>query len=100
MDALFQMGFTEVRPLDGKLGVVLEEGHKVGGKGGVASGGLGAHDTLGRDVHQPQRLLCHDVCVGNDLVQHREIGRLAPGHTGPVGTLTCTQGAAVIFHHR
>ena len=100
MDALFQMGFTEVRPLDGKLGVVLEEGHEVGGKGGMASGGLGAHDALGRDVHQPQRLLRHDVCVGNDLVQHREIGRLAPGHAGPVGTLACTQGAAVIFHHR
>ena len=100
MDPLFQMGVTEVRPLDCKLGIVVQKRHEIGGKGGVASGGLGTHDALGRDVHQPQRLLRHDVHIGEDVVQHREIGRLAPGHIGPVGTLARTLGAAVIFYHK
>ena len=66
----------------------------------MASGGLGTHDALGRDVHQPQRLLRHDVHIGEDVVQHREIGRLPPGHIGPIGTLARTLGAAVIFYHK
>ena len=66
----------------------------------MASGGLGAHDVLGRDVHQTQRLLRHDVHIGEDVVQHREIGRLPPGHIGPVGTLARTLGASVIFYHK
>ena len=48
----------------------------------------------------PQRLLRHDVHIGEDVVQHREIGRLPPGHIGPVGALARTLGAAVIFYHK
>ena len=66
----------------------------------MASGGLGTHDVLGRDVHQTQRLLRHDVHIGEDVVQHREIGRLPPGHIGPVGALARTLGASVIFYHK
>ena len=48
----------------------------------------------------PQRLLRHDVHIGEDVVQHREIRRLPPGHIGPVGALARTLGASVIFYHK
>ena len=57
VDALFQVGLAEVGPLGGKLGVRLQQRHEVGRKGCVSSAGLGAHDALGRDLHQTQRLL-------------------------------------------
>ena len=57
VDALFQVGLAEVGPLGGKLGVRLQQRHEVGRKGCVPSAGLGAHDALGRDLHQTQRLL-------------------------------------------
>ena len=46
LDALFQMRVTQVRPLGGKLGVRLQQGHKVIRKGGVPSAGLGAHKAV------------------------------------------------------
>ena len=57
LDALFQVGLAEVGPLGGKLGVRLQQRHEVGRKGCVSSAGLGAHDALGRDLHQTRRLL-------------------------------------------
>ena len=57
LDALFQVGLAEVGPLGGKLGICLQQRHEVGRKGRVSSAGLGAHDALGRDLHQTQRLL-------------------------------------------
>ena len=99
MDALFQVGLAEVRPLGGKLGVRLQQRHKVGGKGRVPSAGLGAHDALCRDLHQAQGLLGHDVHIDQDIIQHRQVGRLAPGHTGTVCSLACFQGVFVIFQH-
>ena len=61
---------------------------------------LGVDDIITDKPEMVQQLMNADADLDNDLLQHREIGRLAPGHTGPVGTLACTQGAAVIFHHR
>ena len=60
-DAFFQMGVAEVGPLAGKLAVGFQDRHEIGGKGRVAARRFGAHNALGRDVHQPQRLLCHNV---------------------------------------
>ena len=99
MDALFQMGIAEVRPLGGELGVIIQQGHEVGGKRRVAAAGLGAHDALGRDVHQPQRLLRHDVHTVQDLIQDFQIRRLPPRDAGTVCTLARTQRISVIFYH-
>ena len=46
LDALFQMGVAQDRPLGGKLGVRLQQGHKIIRKGGVPSAGLGAHKAV------------------------------------------------------
>ena len=99
MDALLQMGLAEIRPLDGKLGVLLQQGHKVGRKGRVPSAGLGAHNALGGDIHQPQRLLGNDVHPVQDIIQHRKVRRLAARHTGTVSTLAALQCVLVIFQH-
>ena len=92
MDALFQMGLAEIRPLDGKLGVLFQQGHKVGRKGRVPSAGLGAHNALGG-------FLGNDVHPVQDIIQHRKVRRLAARHTGTVGTLARAQGASIIFYH-
>ena len=99
MDALFQMGVTEIRPLGRELGVVIQQGHEVGGKGRVPAAGLGSHKALGRDVHQPQRFLRHDVHPAEDVIQHFQIRRLPPRHTGPVSPLARAKGVSVIFYH-
>ena len=46
MDALFQMRVAQVRPLGSKLGIRLQQGHKVIRKGSVPSAGFGAHKTV------------------------------------------------------
>ena len=46
MDALFQMRVAQVRPLGGKLGIRLQQRHKVIRKGSVPSAGFGAHKTV------------------------------------------------------
>ena len=99
VDALFQVGVAQVRPLDRELGAFVQQGHEVCRKGRVAAVGLGAHDALGRDVHQPQRLLRHDIHPGKDLIQHLQIRRLAPRHTGTVSALTRAQSVFIIFQH-
>ena len=99
VDALLQMGLAENRPLGGELGVLFQQGHKVGRKGRVPPAGLGAHNALGGDIHQPQRLLGNDVHPVQDIIQHRKVRRLAARHTGTVGTLARAQGASIIFYH-
>ena len=47
----------EVRPLACKLGVRLQQGHKVRCKGGVTAAGLCAGDAFRRDLHKAQRQL-------------------------------------------
>ena len=46
LDALFQVRVTQVRPLDSKLGIRLQQRHKVIRKGSVPSAGLGAHKAV------------------------------------------------------
>ena len=99
VDALFQMSVAQVGPLGRKLGVRLQQRHKVGRKGRVPPAGLGADDALCRDLHQSKRLLRHNVDVDEDIVQHRQIWRLSARHTGAVSALACFQRALVIFQH-
>ena len=100
MDALFQVRVTQVRPLGSKLGVRLQQGHKVIRKGSVPSAGLGAHKTVRRDLHQPQRLLRHDIHALEHIVQNSQIGRLAAGYAGTIGALPCAQCTFIIFQHK
>ena len=97
-DALVQMGVAEHRPLGGKLGVHLQQGHEVGGKGGVAAAGLGAHNALAGHVHQAQGLGGHNVHVHQNIVQHRQVGALAPGHMGAVILLACFEGKFIFVN--
>ena len=46
LDALFQMGVAQDRPLCRKFGIRLQQGHKVIRKGRVPSAGLGAHKAV------------------------------------------------------
>ena len=98
-DAFLQMRLTQVGPLGRELGVRLQQRHEVGRKGGVASAGLCAHNALGRDLHQAQRFLRHDVHIDQNIVQHRKIRRLSARHTGAVSALPRAQCALVIFQH-
>ena len=99
VDALFQMSVAQVGPLGRKLGVRLQQRHKVGRKGRVPPAGLGADDALCRDLHQSKRLLRHNVDIDEDIVQHRQIRRLSACHTGTVSALSRLQSALVIFQH-
>ena len=98
-DAFLQMRLTQVGPLGRELGVRLQQRHEVGRKGGVASAGLCAHNALGRDLHQAQRFLRHDVHIDQNIVQHRKIRRLAARHAGAVSALPRAQCTLVIFQH-
>ena len=100
MDALFQMRVAQVRPLDGKLGVRLQQGHKIIRKSGVPSAGLGAHKAVRRDLHKPQRLLRYDIHALEHIVQNSQIGRLAAGYAGTIGALPCAQCTFIIFQHK
>ena len=100
MDALFQMRVAQVRPLDSKLGIRLQQGHKVIRKGSVPSAGLGAHKTVRWDLHQPQWLLRHDIHALEHIVQNSQIGRLAAGYAGTIGALPCAQCTFIIFQHK
>jgi len=99
MDALLKMRVAEVGPLGGELGIRPQQRHKVGREGRVPPAGLGANDAVGRDIHQAQRLLRHNIHVDQYIIQHREIGRLAARHTGAVGLLAGTQRVPVILLH-
>ena len=100
MDALFQVRVAQVRPLGSKLGIRLQQGHKVIRKGSVPSAGLGAHKAVRRDLHQPQRLLRHDIHTLEHIVQNSQIGRLAAGYAGTIGALPCAQCTFIIFQHK
>ena len=99
VDALVQMRIAEVRPLACKLGVRLQQGHKIRCKGGVTAAGLCADDAFRRDLHKAQRLLRHNVHIDQNIVQHRQIRRLAARHAGAVSTLAALQCVLVIFQH-
>ena len=99
MDAFLQMGIAQIRPFGGKFGIRFQQRHEIGGKGGVAAAGLGAYKALGGDLHQPQRFLCHDVDIDEDIIQHRKIRRLAARHAGAIGPLAGFQCTLVIFQH-
>ena len=99
VDALFQVGIAQMAPFGCKLRVLIQQGHKVGGKGRMPAAGLGAHDALGRDIHQAQRLLGYDIHPHQLFVQHLQKRRFALGYTGPVGSLTRAQRSSIIFQH-
>ena len=97
VDALLQMRVAQVDPLVGKLGALVQQRHKVGGKGRVPPRCLGAHDAFRRDLHQPQRLLGRDLPVGQKVVQHRQVGRLPLCLAGTAGPQARPLGVAIIF---
>ena len=99
VDALVQMGVAQVRPLARKLGVRLKQWHKVRCKSGVAAAGLCTDDAFRRELHKAQRLLRHDVHIDQNIVQHRQIRRLAARHAGAVSTLAALQCVLIIFQH-
>ena len=96
-DALFQMGVTEGAPFGGKLGVLLEQGHEIACESGFPSGGLGAENPLGRQVHQPQADLPAGLRVDKDVVQYLRIGVDTARNTAAVLFLSQTQGFFIIF---
>ena len=81
-DALIHLGLAQVGPFVGKFGVLPQQRHEVAGKGRGTAGGLGAHDKVHGDIHQPQRYGGTHFGVLQNRVQHLQVGILSLGYAG------------------
>ena len=98
-DALLHMGDAKADPLGAELGFHIQQRHKVGGKRPGAPLGLGADQEIHRDIHQPQGHLGIDPGgTLQDVVQHRQIGRLPPQNFFAVIALPHFLGFCVFVH--
>ena len=78
-DALLQMGRAEGGPFGGELGPHIQQRHEIGGKGGGTPRRLGADHQFQRHFDQAQRQLVFHLHVLEQVVQHRQVGRLPGG---------------------
>ena len=78
-DALVQMGDAEGGPFGGELGPHIQQRHEIGGKGGGTPRRLGADHQVQRHFDQAQRQLVFHLHVLEQVVQHRQVGRLPGG---------------------
>ena len=97
-DALFQVGGAQLDPLDGELRIPAQQGHEARREGGDASGGLGANDAVGRDLHQTHGDAAVGSQIAHNLVQHLGIYASSPGLTLPDLLLAPLQGFGIFFH--
>ena len=83
-DALFQMRQAEVDPLTGKLGLEVQQRHKVGCERCGAASRFGAHQQIQRDIHLAEGNLIFHRDILQDIVQYRQKRRLPGKHFLPV----------------
>ena len=72
VDALGDVRFAEVLPLDRELGALLKYRHKVGCEGGRSAARSGTDDLLQRYLNQTEVDRGCRLILGKDLVQYRQ----------------------------
>ncbi len=92
-----QVGLAKVDPLGGKFSVHVQQGHKVGGKGGAPPLRLGPHNLVQGDFRQPQLHLSRCHAFLQDFIQHLGIGVAPPQDAAFVGFAPPLLGAAVLL---
>ena len=75
---------AEVDPLTGKLGLEVQQRHKVGCERCGAASRFGAHQQIQRDIHLAEGNLIFHRDILQDIVQYRQKRRLPGKHFLPV----------------
>ena len=73
-----QMGSAQADPFGGKFRFAVQQGLEGGGEGSDPPGGFGAHDPLGRDLHQTYFHYRFRRVFRQQFIQHCRVG-IAPG---------------------
>ena len=98
-DALLQVGLAEAFPLEAKLTLGIQKGHKAAGKRVGPSCCPGANNQLRGDMDNAQRHTAGNAFGGEKIIQSGKVRVFSLGNTSAELPLSALQGVKIVIGH-